>query len=106
MQVILTYHGEERIRKRKGTSKKNAKRAAEEALTHGLKYSDITNLNLRKFMDGKYLSKCTANNMTIYQRYIYLFKDNVLITLFALPNNLANISENIMRRKEKKECTA
>ena len=54
MQVILTYHGEERIRKRKGTSKKNAKRAAEEALTHGLKYSDITNLNLRKFMDGKY----------------------------------------------------
>ncbi|MGN1295583.1 MAG: hypothetical protein ACI4U5_04175 [Bacilli bacterium] len=87
--------------KRIGVNKKNLVEEAIEAYDYGLRSSEITNAYLRNYMDYKYYSgnKC-GNNMRVYDGFLFIFNGQVLITVFALPGRLHDISIKMQKRKE------
>jgi len=100
--IIITNHGKERIKKRIGVSKSLSEKIAVKALEKGLKHSD-TKGKLKKFLDGLYLSHKTANNMRIYARKIFLFRDNLLITVIDLPKQFHKTVDKINNKVRKIE---
>lgn len=94
MNVIVTTHAKKRAKERLGISKNLTIKLAEKALTYGLTHSDAKG-SLKKYCDKIYLSHKKANNIRIYNRKVFVFKDSILITIINLPNNLLNIVDNI-----------
>lgn len=95
--VIVTHHAEERT-KRVVTSKKKALEIAEEAFGFGIKHEETTG-RLRKYLTGLYLQERTANNIRIHHQKVFLFNNNILITILNLPQNLNNSVESIKRKR-------
>ncbi|MEM0994068.1 MAG: hypothetical protein AAF847_06855 [Bacteroidota bacterium] len=86
-KCIATDHAYERAKGRLSWKKRTLDRmmlkAYQEGKTHGQ-----TKGKLRKYLDKLYLEHKTANNTRIYGEVIYLFSNNILVTLYRLPNNL------------------
>lgn len=82
----LTKHGEKRIKERvnTGKSKKKAERVAVLALTRGLKYSD-TKGRLRDYLFSQFAYDFSANNLRVYNNHVWVFRDDILITVRPLP---------------------
>jgi hypothetical protein len=99
-KVIVTDHGTQRIKDRLGLSKKIADKTAQKALDRGVGHSE-TKGNLRRYIDKVYYSEQKANNIRVYNRKIYLFRDDVLITVLNLPHNLSSIADKIQKNKLK-----
>lgn len=95
--VIVTHHAEERT-KRLGLSKKKAIEIAEDAFENGVKLGETTG-RLRKYFDSLYFHEKTANNIRIHHQKVFLFNDNILITILDLPQNLNNSVEAIKRKR-------
>ena len=87
MAAVVSNHAEKRIRERVGLKKKCVDKNAEKALEKGLKHSDVRG-RLKKYMDKIYLSGRNVNNARIYHHFVYLFHDNLLITVVPLPREL------------------
>ncbi|MDF2534021.1 MAG: hypothetical protein K0R18_178 [Bacillales bacterium] len=98
--VVMTEHGEQRIKDRLGLSKKTADKTAQKALDFGVSHSE-TKGSLKKLIDGLYLREKKANNIKIYNRNIYLFKDVVLITVINLPNRYSAAADKLQKNKNK-----
>ena len=94
MSIIITTHAKKRAKERLGIGKNLTVKLAEKALTYGLTHSD-TKGSLKRYCDKIYLSHRKANNIRIYNRKIFVFKDSILITIINLPNNLSNIADSI-----------
>lgn len=95
---IMTDHGEQRIKERVG--KKVPLGIAASALRDGISHSE-TSGKLRKYMDKLYLTARKANNSRIYNRNVYLFHDDVLITVLNLPSQFHKVEDKIkLRRKD------
>ncbi len=88
----LTKHGKRRVSERIGATSKaaeqNVKRAFRRGITHSETYDE-----LHSWMSGKFLSYKSASNMRIYRGYLYIFNKDVLITVYPLPEQFANIEE-------------
>ncbi|MNJ90162.1 hypothetical protein D3C87_77560 [compost metagenome] len=97
-QAVLTDHSEQRIKDRLGLSKKIADKAAQKALDKGLSHAE-TKGSLRRFIDALYLREKKANNIKIYNRKVYLFKDVVLITVLNLPNKYSSVADKLQKHK-------
>lgn len=97
-QVVLTDHSEQRIKDRLGLSKKIADKNAQKALDKGLTHAE-TKGSLRRFIDAIYLREKKANNIRIYNRKVYLFKDVVLITVLNLPNKYSSVADKLQKAK-------
>ncbi|MNV48243.1 hypothetical protein D3C71_1401400 [compost metagenome] len=50
-------------------------------------------------MDSLYLSCKNSNNTRIYNRKVYLFHNDVFITVLNLPNKFNDVTDKIQRRK-------
>lgn len=98
MEVNVTRHGEKRIRKRLGLKKKSADRIAEKALERGVTHAEAKG-SLGSYMDSLFLSHGTANNMRIYNRAVYVFRNNVLITVLALPKRYIGLADKLQKQK-------
>ena len=85
--MVVTKHGEKRIKERLGLSKKTAEKNAEKALELGLTHAE-TKSGLRKYLDKLYLSTGKTNNMRVYRHFVYLIRKKTLLTIIALPHNL------------------
>ena len=96
---MVTHHARERISKRIGVGKSNAESVAKKALERGLTHSDAKG-RLKKYMDGLFLSHRTANNMRIYSQKVFLFRNDILITVLPLPTNLKKIVADIARSQQ------
>lgn len=99
--AIATKHSKKRVKKRAGVSKKLTNKLADKALIYGVTHSEAKG-NLKKYMDGLFLSHRNANNTRIYNRKVYIFKDEVLITFMNLPNNLSQAADKLQKRKLEK----
>jgi len=97
--VILTNHSVKRTKERVGLSKKLADKNAKKALEFGLTHSDAK-AGLRRYLDKLYLSNGTSNNVRIYHRFIYMFRDNTLITVLPLPRKFYDLADKIQRQKD------
>jgi len=96
--VRLSNHGKERLHERVGLSKKSVEKNALLALENGLTHSDTTG-RLNKYITKLYLQGRNANNIRVYNHYVYLFAGNTLITVMHLPQNLCEIADKQNKRR-------
>ena len=95
----LTKHGKERIKKRLGTPKRSLEKIANDALTHGITHKEAKG-RLSKYMDKLFLQHGNANNMRIYHEKIFVFKNDILITVLPLPHNLCDLANKIIKERK------
>jgi len=95
--AIVTNHAKKRTKERLGLSKKSADKITQKALDFGIKISD-TKGSLRKYLDFLYESHKNSNNTRIYNRKIYLFHNNICITIINLPNRFNKTCDKIQKR--------
>ena len=95
---ITTKHSQKRTKERLGLSKKLTDKQAEKALLYGVSHAE-TKGNLKKYMDGIFLRHKTSNNTKIFNRKVYIFNDNILITVMNLPNNLSGAADTLQKKK-------
>ncbi len=83
----LTKHSITRLEQRCGVSKRNASTVAKRAFRKGITHAE-THGNLHRFLDSIYLSQKKGTNMRIYGNAVFVFKEDVLITVINIPSNL------------------
>lgn len=83
----LTKHSIARLEQRCGVSKKNAPKVARRAFRTGITHAE-THGNLHRFLDSLYLSQKKGTNMRIYGNAVFVFREDVLITVINIPENL------------------
>jgi hypothetical protein len=93
-----TYHAQDRIKDRLGLSKKLADKKAQQALDFGISYNDAKG-TLHRYFTYLYHHDETANNIRVYNRKVYIFANELLITVLNLPNHLAQAADKIQKRK-------
>lgn len=101
----VTKHAEHRVRNRVGVNKQSVDKLAEKALIYGLTHKETTG-RLHKYLTTLFLSKHKANNMRVYNRQVFLFHGNVLLTVFPLPQNMTAMADKQQKRKESVQETA
>ena len=94
-----TKHSVKRIRERMGINKKSTQKIAENALVHGIGQTDVKYGSLSKYLCSLYCTNKTANNIKIYNQYVYIFIDEILITVYRLPNIYIEQAAKIQKRK-------
>lgn len=100
MDARITKHAEQRIRERVGLPKQAINRNAERALENGLTHKEVSG-SICRYADKLYLQYRKANNIRFYGNQIYLFKDNILITVLPLPQKYRKVIETIRKKGEK-----
>lgn len=95
----VTDHGRSRIIERVGGKKNGAEKIAEKAFLNGLTHSE-TSGRLNKYLTKLYFSnKGNNGNMRVYNRKVYIFKDETLITVLPLPHNLCDMADSQQKKK-------
>jgi hypothetical protein len=84
MKAILTDHAIERGRERLGLGKGSLIKMADKALETGIKHAE-TNGRLKRYISSLWQKEEVINNARILGEVIYLFRDQVLITVYQLP---------------------
>lgn len=95
--VIITKHGEKRIRERSGINKKAVERIVQKAYDVGFTREDTTG-QLKKWIDRIYEKNLPANRVRIYGDNMYLFANEYLITMIQIPNELRKNIKNGQKR--------
>lgn len=98
MGVEITHHAFLRGKERLNLNNRAVERLAGRAYEQGLCHKDLRG-NLKKYIDGIYLSKRNANNIRIYGDGIYLFSNNILITIMKMPHNLKKLASANKNKK-------
>jgi len=100
--VRITNHGDKRIRKRLGLSKQSVDKNATKAFECGITHAEATG-QLNKYISKLFLLGGTkgnyADNIRIYNHYVYIFSGSTLITVMKLPKNLESIEDSIKQKK-------
>ena len=96
--VVMTNHSIQRTKERVGLSKKIADKNAQKALEYGITHSECK-AGLCRYLDKLYLSNGNANNVRIYHRYVYMFRDNKLLTILSLPRKFYDLADKLQQQK-------
>lgn len=87
--AILTKHASMRMSQRCGIQKSIQAKMVRRVWRHGVTHAETSeSVNLKKWVDGLYLSQRKPNKILLYGNGAYLFKDDVLITVINIPDNL------------------
>ena len=87
--AILTKHASMRMTQRCGVQKKAQAKILRRIVRHGVTHAETTeSINLKRWVDGLYLAQRQPNKIFLYSKRAYLFKDDVLITVINIPDNL------------------
>lgn len=84
MTLQITTHGGKRVRERVGIPKRAVARLAARAMADGAMHSQFTG-SMKRYLDGIYMERGSANNMRILHGHLFLFADERLVTCWALP---------------------
>ncbi|MPM35908.1 hypothetical protein SDC9_82502 [bioreactor metagenome] len=98
-EVVITRHGAKRVKERIGLGKGSIQKNAEKALSFGITHAE-TKGSLHRYLDGVYLLKECSNNMRVYNRMVYLFRGNVLITVLPLPQKYLACADKLQKNKK------
>jgi hypothetical protein len=94
--IEITAHAHRRIRKRCG---KSMDRLAKIAFEKGLTHTETAG-PLRSYIDSLYLYNGTANNIRLYGDKIYIFCNEILVTVYDTPLRFRSIVNKLMDRKQ------
>lgn len=83
----ITSHAYIKARERFKWKNKTLDRMAEKAFNEGSKHSD-TKSKLHKYITRKWVMYKCSNNIRIYGENIFFFHNDILITLYRLPQEL------------------
>lgn len=97
--VNITKHSVKRTKDRVGLSKKLTEKNAQKALEYGITHAEAK-AGLKRFMDKLYLTNNNGNNMRIYHRYVYVFRNNTLITILPLPTKFYDLADKLQKQKD------
>lgn len=98
--VILTFHSKKKAKQRMGIPRRALRKNAEKALIYGLEREETVG-RLRGYLDSVYFKMETADNMRAFNRYIYLFAGNTLITVLHMPKPLIPSAYSQQKKKHK-----
>lgn len=96
----LTKHAKDRLKKRSGLSKSSMTRVADTALREGIRHRDTTG-DLKRYLDGLYLKFRKDNNIRIWGDKVFMFRNNILITVLQLPPKYMRTVANIRDKKRR-----
>ena len=97
--IIITKHASIRIKQRMGIKKKAQRKVVERAYARGIMHKDVSG-RLKKYLDKTYLSHHNGNNIRIYGDNVFLFCNNVLLTVWVLPNDFKSVANKISYNKK------
>lgn len=101
--MSVTHHARKRVKQRLGLKKCLADSIADDALKEGTKREN-TNGNLRRFLDKIYYRNPDHKEIIVHHQKVFIFKDDLLITVYALPGNLS--IKKIRRRSDEDDETS
>lgn len=85
MTILLSEHGEKRVKQRIGLPKKAARKLALRAIAEGARREQFTG-SMRLYLDQEYrLKGGAADNMRVLNGYLFVFSGEMLITCWLLP---------------------
>ncbi len=93
-----TRHSAKRIRQRLGLNKKSVEKQAQKALDYGVSHKEATG-KLCQYMNGVFLLNYRPTNMRVYNRMLYLFRGDQLITVLPLPNRYWLQADKLQSKK-------
>lgn len=93
-EVILTKHSIKRMGQRLGLKKKSCRRQAQAAFDCGLKLEDVKGA-LNSLLNAIYLKYRAARNLRVYNKHIYVFDKNVLITVLKVSNKFYRVFKKV-----------
>lgn len=99
-ELRVSRHGFKRARERLGIPKDAVKRNAEKALKYGIERTDASG-PFRRYLDSMYYEYGTANNLRVFNRHIYIFCNEVLVTVMNVPYKYVDTADITQRRKRK-----
>lgn len=86
-QAYVTKHATQRFKDRMGIPKRSVQKMADAALKHGIGQNG-TKGKLNRYVVKTFFEYRKATNIRIHNKFVYLFDENVLITIFHLPKGL------------------
>lgn len=95
----ITKHAEKRMKERIGLNKKTIDKVAIKAMKEGLKHRELKG-SLLKHVSELYLRYKKANNIRVFNNKVYLFREDVLITVVPLPFKYTKIYLKIKNAKK------
>ena len=99
-KVILTFHSKKKAKERMGIPHRALQKNAENAFLYGLsRYESVG--RLRDYLDKIYFKTRKANNLRVYNRFVYIFAGKTLITVLHVPKELVPSAYSQQKKKEK-----
>ena len=95
----VTWHGKNRLKERVGIPKRASQKQTQRAFEKGISIDETVG-SLRNYLDGVYLREGTANNLRVWNGSVYIFKDETLLTVYALPSRFRKTELTIMKKKK------
>ena len=96
--IEVTMHAKERIHERCGIKLKSTERLARIAYEKGLTHADTAGF-LNGYLTSLYFFNGTANNIRLYGDKIYIFCNDVLVTVYDTPKRFQNTVNKLMRKR-------
>lgn len=97
--IIVSHHARHRTKERCGIKSKGILRLANIAFEHGITHSETSGL-LNGYMSGLFFYNCQANNVRLYGDRAYIFCNEVLVTVLAIPHKYIPLVQKLMKRRE------
>ena len=94
--VELTYHAYQRAKERKIGDKSSIYQNVEKAYENGKNIEDF-NKEIRKYLTNT-LKNSNGNMIKVYGNFVYIFFNNILITLFPLSQKLIQNNQKNSKR--------
>jgi hypothetical protein len=96
--IEITQHAKTRTRKRCGIKSKGVDRLAKIAFGKGLSHADVSG-SLKGYVTSLYDFNGQANNIRLYGDKVYVFCNEVLVTVYNTPRKYQNTVNILMRKK-------
>jgi hypothetical protein len=90
MAATVTRHAERRVRERLGLPKRTVQKLADRALSEGSPYTDFSGA-FRHYLNGVLMEGGNAENLRVFNQYLFLFAGERLITVWVLPHRFRGI---------------
>lgn len=94
--AYVTVHAAKRTKERVGLPKRATVKNAEKALNEGIRHKD-TSGSLHRYIEALYWKNQAANNIRVYCGNVYIFHDDILITVLSLPQKYRKTAERLWK---------
>lgn len=92
--MIVSIHAEKRAKERLGLPKKAVERNVKKALRYGILYTEFRG-QFRRYLNNIAHKQTCDTEIRVMARYVYLFRDGILVTVIPVPCEFRKIADKI-----------